>query len=369
MGIQRQRGSKHGYPESAHIVREYGTLKNIAEAFAAGNIKLLILLGGPGKGKGQIVRRAMQAQAPTQDDHFIVALSQSLDNILARLAPAAVPQPAPPNLGPGLYLKGYVSPISFHIVAYRHRDAPICIDDADAFFADAQLRERTKHLSETDKYKLQAHRTLSKDLIAEGVPQEFWTTSPVCIIRNVWDSTDHINQAIESRGTVIVFEPTWAEAYTYIGEWFWDQEIYDYLWEKMPLLREPDIRLVRKSHDTKMSNIPGLPWKSVIDQHIADHAHILVAEYLATDIQRFGSEEQRIEAWIAAVKARDPKAAASRATWHRYKNEIEEFMFAARRPERIILDRDSPPEERRPFDSPVGIGMESEPRMSLTVRQ
>lgn len=209
---------------------------------------------------------------------------------------------------------------------------------------------------------------MSKDLIAEGVPQEFWTTSPVCIIRNVWDSTDHINQAIESRGTVIVFEPTWAEAYTYIGEWFWDQEIYDYLWEKMPLLREPDIRLVRKAHDTKMSNIPGLPWKSVIDQHIADHAHILVAEYLAKDIQNFGSEEQRIDAWIAAVKARDPKAAASRATWHRYKNEIEDFMFSARRPERIILDRDSPPEERRPFDSPVGVDIESEPRVSLTVR-
>ena len=211
MGIQRQRGSKHGYPESAHIVREYATLKNVAQAFAAGKIKLLILLGGPGKGKGKIVKRAMQAQAPTHDDEFIQALSQSLENILAHLAPAAVPQPHPPNLGPGWYFKGYISPISLHIGAYKHRDAPVCIDDADAFFADAQLRERTKHLSETDKYKLQAHRTLSKDLIAESVPQEFWTTSPVCIIRNVWDSTDHINQAIESRGTVIVFEPTLGE--------------------------------------------------------------------------------------------------------------------------------------------------------------
>ena len=178
MGQQRQRGSKHDYPESAHVIRDYATLKLIAQAFAAGQIKLLILLGGPGKGKGQIVKRAMQAQAPTTDAEFFQALSQSLDNILARLAPDAAPQPDPPNLGPGLYIKGFVSPISFHIAAYKHRDAPICIDDADAFFADAQLRERTKHLSETDKYKLQAHRTLSKELIAEGVPQEFWTTSP-----------------------------------------------------------------------------------------------------------------------------------------------------------------------------------------------
>src|SRR2546426_576240 len=115
MGQQRQRGSKRKYPESAHIVRDYATLKNIAQAFAAGQIKLLILLGGPGKGKGQIVKRAMQAQAPTTDAVFIQALSQSLDNILARLAPGAATQADPPNLGPGLYIKGYVSPISFHI--------------------------------------------------------------------------------------------------------------------------------------------------------------------------------------------------------------------------------------------------------------
>jgi len=51
MGQQRQRGSKHGYPGSAHIVRDYATLKNIAQAFAAGQIKLLILLGGPGPGQ------------------------------------------------------------------------------------------------------------------------------------------------------------------------------------------------------------------------------------------------------------------------------------------------------------------------------
>lgn len=364
MGQQRQRGGKHDYPESAHVIRDYATLKLIALAFAAGQIKLLILLGGPGKGKGQIVKRAMQAQAPTTDAIFSQVLSQSLENILARLAPDAAPQPDPPNLGPGLYIKGFVSPISFHIAAYKHRDAPICIDDADAFFADTQLRERTKHLSETDKYKLQAHRTLSKELIAECVPQEFWTTSPVCIIRNVWDSSDHINQAIESRGTVIVFEPTWAEAYAYMGEWFWDQEIYDYLWEKMPLLREPDIRLVRKAYDTKLANIPGLPWRSVIDRHAADPAHILVAEYLNKDFAQFGGEEQRIAAWVGAVKAHDLKAAASRATWHRYKNEVEDLILSAVRPNRIVLERVSPPQEARPSDSPLESGIEDEPRSS-----
>ena len=60
------------------------------------------------------------------------------------------------------------------------------------------------------------------------------------------------------------------------------------------------------------------------------------------------------------MKAQDPKA-ASRATWHRYKDDVEDLMLVARRPERIILNRNSPPEEQRPFDSPVGdAGIESE---------
>ena len=348
MGVHRQRGSKHTYPSQANIVKDYATLKGIAQAFAAGKIKLLIVLGGPGKGKGQIVKRAMVAQTPTTDEQFFQALSVSLDSILARWA-GAVPQPDPPNLGPGLYIKGWVSPIVFHIDVFKHMDAPICIDDADAFFADSQLREATKHLSETDQYKLKAHRTLSPELIAQNADKEFWTKSPVCIIRNVWDSTDHINQAIESRGTMIVFEPSWAEAYAYIGTWFWDQEIYDYLLLNLPLLNEPDVRLVQKAYDAKIADVKGLPWKSVIDQHAADLAHILVAEYMAKDIQQFGSEEARIDAWVADVKSRDPNAAASRPTWHRYKPDVVKLMLAAPRPPRIILDRDTPPVERRPF--------------------
>jgi len=353
MAAVRQRGSKHDIPQSAHVVRDYATLKQIAEAFAAGQVKLLILLGAPGKGKGQIVKRAMQAQQPNGDEQFIQALNSSLDNILARLDPEAVPQPPPPNLGPGLYIKGYISPIKFHIDVFQHLHAPVCIDDADDFFGNAQLRERTKHLTETDRYKLQAHSSLSKELIRLKVPQEFWTTSPVCIIRNCWDSGDHINQAIESRGTVIAFEPSWAEAYAYIGSWFWDQEILDYLLEKMPLLREPDVRIVTKAYDLKIANIPGLHWKIAINQHMADPAHILLSEYLRRDQSEFGGKEKRIKAWVAAVKSQDPKAKASKATWHRYMEEIE-VVQASPRPVRILLERDAPPEEFRPFDSPLG---------------
>ena len=140
----------------------------------------------------------MQEQDRTTQDELYQRLTISLENILAQLEPAENrPPQIPVKPGPGLYVKGYISPIKFHIDVYKHRDAPICIDDADDFFSNAQLRERTKHLSETDKYKLQAHSSLSKELIAQEVPQEFWTTSPVCIIRNTWDGIDHITNAME----------------------------------------------------------------------------------------------------------------------------------------------------------------------------
>ncbi len=122
------------------------------------------------------------------------------------------------------------------------------------------------------------------------------------------------------------------------------------------MLREPDIRLVTKAYDTKLANIHGLSWQSVIDRHAADPAHILLAEYLTADVARFGGKEQRIEAWIEAVKAQDPKAAASRATWHNLKKQVEQSVIAAPVPNRIVLGRTSPPDEARPFDSPIGGG-------------
>ena len=87
----------------------------------------------------------------------------------------------------------------------------------------------------------------------------------------------------------------------------------------------------------------------------------MVAEYLNKDVVQFGGEEQRIAAWIGAVKALDPKAASSRATWHRYKSEVEDLMLSAVRPNRIVLERVSPPEEARPSDSPLESGSENEP--------
>lgn len=314
MGSIRQRGSKHSVPESALVIRDYATLKELGRQFAEGGIKALIVIGGPGKGKSQIMRQAMEALRPSSEDQFLNALNISLDNILARLAPGSPQQPKPPSLSPGYRIKGDCRPIKFHIKAYQHRDAPILIDDADAFLAKLDNREKVKHLTETDRYKLMSHESFAPQLIKLGIPNEFYTTSSVCILRNSWDSSDHINHAIEDRGLVVHFDPTWEEVYRYIGEWFWDQEIYDYLWERMPLLKEPSIRPLTRANDIKLAKSTIFDWRTMIDAHTADKSLLLVSDFLRA---QYNSEGERIAAWMKAVKSIDPNAPASKATWHR----------------------------------------------------
>ena len=194
------------------------------------------------------------------------------------------------------------------------------------------------------------HSSFARELVAAKVPEVYYTKSPVCFIRNVWDSDDIICQAIESRGNFVYFDPSWTEVYNYIGEWFWDQEIYDYLLDKLPLLREPDIRIITKAYDRKLANIPEFPWQGAIDQYLAQPEYLLVSEFMRME---FRTEEDRIDAWIETVTAKYPHAAASRATWHRYRADVKRAWGVSERPRRIILERTHPPDEERPPDSPI----------------
>lgn len=92
MGSIRQRGSKHSVPETALLIRDYARFRELGRQFAEGKIKALIVISGPGKGKSQIMKQALEAVRPTNADQFVNALNISLDNILARLAPGSTDQ-------------------------------------------------------------------------------------------------------------------------------------------------------------------------------------------------------------------------------------------------------------------------------------
>jgi hypothetical protein len=352
--MARHRASKHTIPQTAQTVKRYAQLTEICQGYADGKLNLALVLGAPGLGKGMGLKAAMEGQG-------------------------------------GLYVKGYRTPLQFHMDLYRHQDKPVAIDDADVLLANKQLREQIKHLTETDKYKKIDYGSTTKILTEAGVPRFFFTTSGCAILCNSWDSDDPICQAIESRAEVIHFTPDWAEVYRQIGTWFWDQEIYDYLWEKLPDLKQPDMRLVVRAFNRKKGNLKEMPWREVIDNHVDDKENLLLRTLLAqaTDGRKRAARAPK------AKRAAEPKRKTTRpkkvvqqsenvarkkdapkpepqpaktmgdivrewcektgldqATFYRRKAEIESWG-GFERPEKIKLTRTTPPEEERPSDEPV----------------
>ena len=344
--MARHRGSKHSVPEKAQKVTRYAELKELYEAYAVGKINLLVVLGTPGLGKGKGLKAAMEGKG-------------------------------------GLYVKGYRTHLKFHLELYKHKDKPVAIDDADDFLSTKKLREQLKHLTETDQYKKIDYGSTTKILVQMGVPSFFFTTSSCAIICNTWDSDDPIAWGIESRAEYVHFTPNWAEVYNEVGKWFWDQEIYDYLWERLPFLRQPDMRLVVRAWDRKEGGLKEMPWQQVIDAHVDDKHNLLLRDLLsqATDGRKKGDNKPKKESQVKNKKPRTKKEPQGKvekpkvekkpvktmgdivrewcdatgmdtATFYRRKAELEAWG-CLQRPAKVKLSRSSPPVEERPKDEYV----------------
>ncbi len=204
-------------------------------------------------------------------------------------------------------------------------------------------REYVNALAETDQYKRLDYGTKTKILEEEGVPKFFWTTSPVCLIVNHWNSHDPIFRGLESRAEFIFFAPDWAEVYREVGKWFWDQEIYDYVWERLDVLREPDVRLFVKAYNRKKAKLAKMTWQKVIDAYVDDELGLAVRRLIHD--ASFPSNTARAVAFCE-------KTEANRATFYRRLRQIRRYRPTAK-PPRIVLGRTAPPDETRPVDGDV----------------
>ena len=293
-------------PEGAAVEKTYDGLEELLRAFAAGNIPLLVGVGRPGLGKSRRVREAVKGQK-------------------------------------ALVVKGRKSALDFYTDLYAAKDLPVILDDANDLMSQRLCRDYVNALTEADQYKRLDYGTKTTILEEEGVPKFFWTTSPVCLIANHWNSHDPIFRALESRAEFIYFDPDWSEVYREVGKWFWDQEIYDYAWERLDVLREPDVRLFVKAYNRKKAGLAKMAWHKVIDAQVDDELGLVVRRLL--DDSSFPSNTARAETFRN-------ETGADRATFYRRLRQIRRYRPATR-PPRIVLGRTVPPNEPRPADGIV----------------
>ena len=293
-------------PPSALVIKTYVEFEELVSAFVAGHLPLLVIMGRPGLSKSQSIKRAIGDAV-------------------------------------ALYLKGRKSEIDFYIDAYFYRDKPIILDDPDNMLSQKLFREYLKALTETDQYKRLDYGTKTKILDNERVPKHFWTTSHVCIITNSWNSSDPILQAIESRAEFIYFDPDWTEVYRQAGTWFWDQEIYDYVYERLGVLRQPDCRLFVRAYNRKKGGMSSLNWKQLIDSYCDDEIGLTVRKLV---------DDESFETNTARAKAFCELTGADRSTFYRRMKEIRRYR-PTNAVEQIILQRRVPPNQQRPADGQV----------------
>lgn len=293
-------------PEGAKIITNWNQLNAYVEGFASGGCSLLVIISPPGLSKS----------------HNLEQVAEETDSLIVR---------------------GRHSPISFFCSLFHFQDRPVIIDDADSVMGDKLCREYIKLLTETKKVKTLRWETSTTKLDDRGVPDCFETSSPVCIATNSWSDSDPIYQAIASRAHLVWFLPPWAETYQYLAMWFWDQEILDYIYDRLDVLTKPDLRIAVKASELKEMGLPFAPWQEVIDDHCDDDSGIKIRELI--DAKEFSSDSKRWEAfnvWQVATFGKDADETISKRTFHRRIKGIRNYR-PARKVKRLKVKKNAVP--------------------------
>jgi hypothetical protein len=161
--------------------------------------------------------------------------------------------------------------LALHLEAFAHVDQPIILDDIEHLLADPLGFKLVSALGDTSVPKV-LHWHTSNPRWLRGTPTSFSTTSPLCIVANVWTRSP----VLESRALQLVFDADNLELHRHAARWFWDQQIHDFVGQRLARLRPLDLRAYVHAHNDKVA---GRDWgKLFLDAYAADPAEALVAD-------------------------------------------------------------------------------------------
>jgi hypothetical protein len=129
----------------------------------------------------------------------------------------------------------------------------------------------------------------------------------------------------------VIFEPGPLEVHRRTSEWFWDQEIFDFIGARLHLMREPSMRHYLAAWELKQA---GIDWRRLVLSRCLLGKALLVAQLKASP--EYASEAERVRAFIA-------RGGGSRAT---YFNVAKRLLARAQKAPSIRLT--SAPPRRAP---------------------
>ena len=287
------------YPESAVIVQRYDDLFTYVRAFASGKLGLLIIIGAPGLQKSRIVRDTVGRSAA--------------------------------------WIESNISAFRLYCELYWHCDERIVIDDVDDLYRDRNGIRLLKALCQTDPCKTVAWHTDAKTLVREQIPRSFRTRSRVCIIANDWRTLDVNVAALEDRGHVLIFQPSPLELHRRTAEWFWDQEIFDFIGARLRFIKSPSMRHYLIASEQKDI---GVDWQETLLSRWLSGTEREVARLLY-DLS-YATEEARVREFIRRTD-RD------RSTYFYHKKKFPKLIAAPP----IPLKQTGPTGNERRGDIPI----------------
>jgi hypothetical protein len=102
---------------------------------------------------------------------------------------------------------------------------------------------------------------------------------------------------------LVIFEPGPLEVHERTADWFWDQEIFNFIGERLHLISDPSMRHYVAAWELKQA---GIDWRSLVLSRCLSGKALLVAQLKASP--DYASEAERVRAFIA-------RGAGSRATY------------------------------------------------------
>jgi hypothetical protein len=262
------------FPPGAEIVRTYARYDEHVRAFFTGAYHLLMIVGRPGLAK----THAFESHLSTAS-HLI---------------------------------RGWAAPLQVYMDIYRHRDHLLIFDDAETLWKKPGGRVLLRSLSEHKPKKLMQWTSTAPQLERNGVPQSFFTSSKVAIVANrfVFGEAEEYD-AVLDRGHLIVFDPSPLEVHLHVSTWFWDQEIYDHIRERLHLIEHNSARMYLKAWERKRASGD---WRKLIEVAYCMDSTRRVVMALESD--------PSLRTVADRVKKFKEQTGASRATYFNIKREL-----------------------------------------------